>query len=111
MKINNFSLTDETKLELARRFKAYRLSLNYTQDYISNKSGVSLGTIKSFERDGSISFDNLIKLLRVLNLLDNIDYLVPNLGLNSVDIHKLGHEKKRASKKKQTNKLSWGDEK
>lgn len=110
MKINNYSLIDETKTELAKRYKAYRLSLNYSQEYISEKSGVSLGTVKSFEKSGTISLDNLIKILRVLNLLDNIDYLVPSLGVNSVDVHKLGHEKKRASKKKQTAKMSWGDE-
>ena len=60
MKINNFSLLEETKKELAKRFKAYRLSLNYSQEYIFNKSGVSLGTIKSFEKDGTISFDNMV---------------------------------------------------
>ena len=52
-----------------------------------------------------------MKILRVLNLLDNIDFLIPDLGVNTVDIHKLGHEKKRVSKKKNNKQMDWGDEK
>ena len=111
MKINNFSFLDDAKSELARRFKAYRLSLNYSQEYVSSKSGVSLGTIKSFEKDGTISFDNLMKILRVLNLLDNIDSLIPDLGVNTVDIHNLGHEKQRVSRKHKNKITEWGDSK
>ena len=110
MKINNYSLSDDIKKELAKRFKAYRLSLNYSQEYISTKSGVSIGTIKSFENKGTISFDNLLKILRTLNLLDNVDCLIPSLGLNTVDIHNLGHEKQRVSRKKNITKQKWGDE-
>ena len=62
MKINNFSTSIETKSELARRFKAYRISLNLTQLDVANKSGVSLGAVKSFERTEIISLDSLIKL-------------------------------------------------
>ena len=110
MKMNNYSNFDEIKLELASRFKALRLSLNYSQSYISNKSGVSLRTIKSFEKDGSISLDNLIKMLKVLNVADNINYLIPELGLNTIDLHNLGHQKQRISRKTQTKKKKWGDE-
>ena len=110
MKVNNFTLSEDIKTELAKRFKTYRLSLNLSQEYISNKSGVSLGTIKSFEKSGTISLDNLIKVLRVLNLLDSIDSLIPDLGLNTIDVHNLGHEKQRVSRKKNKEIAKWGDE-
>lgn len=110
MKINNFSQPDEIKLELAYRFKATRLSLNYSQSYVSNKSGVSLRTIKSFEKDGTISLDNLIKILKVINVADNLDYIVPEIGLNTVDLHHLGHQKQRVSRKKNNKRVKWGDE-
>ena len=80
------------------------------QEYIANKSGVSLSTIKSFEKDGTISFDNLTRILRVLNLLDNVNSLIPELGVNTVDIHNLGHEKQRVSRKKNNKTTKWGDE-
>ena len=110
MKINNYTHFDDIKLELSSRFKALRLSLNYSQSYVASKSGVSLRTIKSFEKDGSISFDNLIKLLKVINVADNLDYLIPSIGLNTVDLHHLGHQKQRVSRKRMKEKEKWGDE-
>ena len=110
MKFNNYSRPDEIKSELSSRFKTLRLSLNYSQAYVSTKSGVSLRTIKSFEKDGSISVDNLIKILRVLNVADNFNYLIPETGLNTVDLHNLGHQKKRVSRKAKAEKKKWGDE-
>ena len=111
MKINNYSLSEDIKKELSKRFKTNRLSLNYSQEYISKKCGVLLGTIKSFEKSGSISLDNFIKILRVLNMVDNIDYLIPSLGLNVVDIHNLGHERQRVRRKEKTKETIWGDDK
>ena len=110
MKLNNYSETNEIKRELANRFKTLRLSLNYSQSYISQKSGVSLRTIKSFEKDGTISFDNLIKLLKVLNIGGNLNFLIPEMGLNTVDLHNLGHQKQRVSRKINNQKQKWGDE-
>lgn len=110
MIITNYSALSETKGELAKRFKTYRLSLNYTQLDIAEKSGVSLGAIKSFERSGSISLDNLLKILKALSLLDNMDALIPALGINTVQLHDLGHQRQRASKKSKGRDLPWGDE-
>ena len=87
-----------------------KLSKN-TVDYIAQKSGVSVGTIRSFEQTGTISLDNLIKILRTLSLAGNFEFLIPNLGVNSVDLHRLGHSKQRARSKKKNNEIPWGDEK
>lgn len=110
MKFNNYSTTEEMKQELATRFKATRLSLNYSQAYVASKSGVSLRTIKTFEKNGSISFDNLIRILKTLNIGDNLNYLIPEIGLNTVDLHNLGHQKQRIGKKANIKKEKWGDE-
>ena len=107
MSITNFSSLPSTKLELANRFKAYRLSLNYSRSYIAQKSGVSVGTIRSFEQTGTISLDNLIKILRTLSLAGNFEFLIPNLGVNSVDLHRLGHSKQRARPKKKNNEIIY----
>lgn len=52
-------------------FKQKRLSKNLTQEGLSNKSGVSLGSIKRFETIGQISLENLLKIALVLNCLDD----------------------------------------
>ena len=110
MTINNYSTLSETKTELGQRLRAYRLSLNLTQAQLAEKSGVSLGAIKSFERCGSASLDTLLSLLKVLSLLGNIDALIPALGLNTVALHDLGHQRQRARKKKKKETMPWGDE-
>lgn len=57
--------------DLKDKFKQKRLSLNLTQEGLSNKSGVSLGSIKRFESSGEISFESLLKVALVLNCLDD----------------------------------------
>ncbi|MBP6714080.1 MAG: helix-turn-helix transcriptional regulator [Aliarcobacter sp.] len=52
-------------------FKKKRLSINLTQEGLSNKSGVSLGSIKRFETIGQISLENLLKIAFVLDCLDD----------------------------------------
>ena len=52
-------------------FKKKRLSINLTQEGLSNKSGVSLGSIKRFESSGEISFESLLKVAFVLDCLDD----------------------------------------
>ena len=110
MTIHNYSSLPEAKSELAKRIKAYRLSLNLTQLQLSEASGVSLGAIKSFERNGAASLDTLLSLLKALSLLDNVDGLIPVLGLDTVALHDLGHQRQRARKKVKKETMPWGDE-
>lgn len=52
----------ETVVELAERAKSMRLSQNLAQAGLEQRSGVSLGTIKLFERTGKISLESLVKI-------------------------------------------------
>ena len=110
MTINNYSTLFETKKELSRRLRAYRLSINLTQGQLSQASGVSLGAIKSFERSGTASLDTLLSLLKALSLLGNADALIPALGLDTIALHKLGHQRQRARRKAKKEAMPWGDE-
>ena len=51
----NISTPKSIMQNLKDKFKQKRLSLNLTQEGLSNKSGVSLGSIKRFETSGEIS--------------------------------------------------------
>ncbi len=57
--------------ELRAKFKARRKSLNYTQDELAIRSGVSLGSLKRFESSGKISLESLLKLALVLECLED----------------------------------------
>ena len=67
----NISTPKSIMQDLKDKFKQRRLSLNLTQEGLSNKSGVSLGSIKRFESSGEISFESLLKVALVLNCLDD----------------------------------------
>ena len=63
----------EILAELAERARARRLILNLTQEGLANRSSVSLGSIKRFERTGEISLKSLLKLALVLGALNDFD--------------------------------------
>ena len=61
--------------DLSERAKARRLALNFTQMELSLRSGVSLGTLKLFERTGKISLESLLKLAIALGSTQGFDAL------------------------------------
>ena len=68
----------EILLEIAERAKNNRLAQNLTQEGLSLRANVSLGSLKRFERTGKISFESLIKIAFALNCLDALENLFIN---------------------------------
>lgn len=70
----------EIAAHIAAQVKAYRLSpraAHMSQQELADKAGVSVSTIKRFEKTGIITLPNLISLFKSLGLLQNIEALVP----------------------------------
>ena len=59
----------EAAQRIAQRAREKRLSFNFSQQTLSEKSGVSLGVIKKFEQTGKISLESILKLALVLESL------------------------------------------
>ena len=59
----------EVALHVAKQLRAKRLSLNLSQQTLAERSGVSYGVLKKFERLGEISFHSLLKLALTLGSL------------------------------------------
>lgn len=57
----------------AQRAKELRLNENMTQKELAGRTGISVGTIKRFERTGEIQFHSLLKVALVLGRLDEFD--------------------------------------
>ena len=55
---------------ISLRARTRRLELNLTQAALASRSGVSLGTLKRFERYGEISLKNLLLLAVALKSID-----------------------------------------
>lgn len=54
--------------DLAKRLRNARLAANLTQQGLAERAGVSLGSLKRFEREGEVSLKNLVKLAFALRL-------------------------------------------
>lgn len=60
---------------IAKQMQAKRLSFNFSQKTLSERSGVSLSVIKKFERTGKISLESFLKLTLVLDFLKKLKEL------------------------------------
>lgn len=101
--------------ELGERVARHRLNRNLTQDQLAREAGVSKRTVVRLENGESSQLTNLIRILRALNLVGNLDALVPLPLPSPVEALKAkAHERRRASpsrrKPKPGAKWTWGDD-
>lgn len=62
---------------IASKARDLRLELNLSQQTLSERSGVSYGSLKKFEQTGQISLESLLKLAVVLECMDGFNALFP----------------------------------
>ena len=111
--ISPFMMTPHEMLaHLAHQLQLRRLSLNLSQKTLSERSGVSFGVIKKFERTGKISLESLLKLALILDCLEEFKNLFQERApetLSSLD--ELLKDKKRKRGRKCPNRRlpsEWG---
>ena len=75
--------------ELGRRIKELRLRKRYTQQEIAYRAGISLFSIAKVESGEPVSISIFISVLRALRLLDNLEALLPEIGVSPVEMLKL----------------------
>lgn len=62
----------KAKKRLANNIRAKRLSMDLTQQGLSERSGVPLSTLRHFEQRGSISLEAFLKLLAVVGGMEEL---------------------------------------
>ena len=62
---------------LAKSAQKKSLMMNLSQKTLADRSGVSLASVKQFERTGKISLMSLLKIALVLDCLDSFGELFP----------------------------------
>ena len=78
----------EINKKIAERIRLIRKRRKLSQERLSEKSGVSLGSVKRFERSGEISLISLTKIAIALDLEQGLKDLfkdVPLLSLEEID--------------------------
>jgi len=73
-------LPSDILMSTAKNVAELRKELNWTQQDLVEKSGVSYGSIKRFERFGKISFESLLKIAEALSRLDDFETLLVPRG-------------------------------
>ncbi len=82
-------------LQIAKFAQAKRLSFNFSQHTLSERSGVSFGTIKKFERTGKISLESLLKIALVLESLEEFSELFKPTPEQAATLDELINQKTR----------------
>jgi transcriptional regulator with XRE-family HTH domain len=109
-------LTDEAvRKELGARLEQRRIELSLTQAELAERAGIGKRTLERLEAGQSVQLTTLIRTLRELDLLENLNALIPEAGPRPMDLLKLqGKRRKRAysprGKETNTNGWKWGDE-
>ena len=69
----------------AKNVAELRKEKDWTQVILEEKSGVSYGSIKRFERSGKISFESLLKIAEALGRLDEFETLLLPIGTKRLE--------------------------
>jgi putative transcriptional regulator len=111
-------LTDETVLqELGQRLAHTRLNRNMPQEALATAAGVSVPTVQRIERGDPTEIRSLIRVMRVLDLLESLDLAIPPPIPSPIEQLKLqGRNRQRASSRSSERGSTglqpwrWGDE-
>jgi putative transcriptional regulator len=115
MKITRESSEKAIQQELGARVARHRLNRNQTQEALAEEAGVSLRTVTRIESGQSVQLTNLIRLLRALDLLENLEVAVPAPPPSPIQQVKLrGRQRERASsaphEPTSATPWTWGDD-
>ena len=100
-------------MELGARIKRNRIDMQLSQQDFAAKTGISTRTLSAAENGEDIRLSSLLRILRTLNCLENLDLLLPELAFDPESYRTLGRERKRVSRTsegKDTSEWKWGDE-
>ena len=76
---------EEMNVVLAKRLQGIRKRRGLSQKELSDRSGVSYGSLKRFESTGQISLIALTRLAIALNCGDEIRNLFADVGYDSIE--------------------------
>ena len=114
MRIDNQNSDTAILEELGQRLTQARLARNLKQDELAAAAGLSKRTVERLETGSSVQLSNFIRALRALQLLQNLEQLVPATGPSPIAQLKLKQrERRRASSAREPlpapGPWTWGD--
>ncbi len=85
-------------LTIGKRIKEIRLRKNITQEDLAKRAGVGVVSVINIEKGKPVSMSIFIPIIRELNLLENLELLLPSPPISPILMKKMqGKKRKRAS--------------
>lgn len=86
----------DVQRDIAARARERRLFYNITQQELAERTGVSLGSIRRFEKTGLISLSALLEIALVLDCMEVFEGLFPPAE-RETSLYKLPKKRQRSS--------------
>ena len=97
--------------ELGVRIQRKRLALNISQLDLMRKAGVSRKVIQNIESGKSCTLKGLIRTMRALGLIGDLDFFLPESGPSPLQLAKLkGRNRQRASTSREAHSAEGGEQ-
>lgn len=113
MKLTGKNSDTQILQELGKRIARTRIDRGYSQKQLADHAGVGIGTIPRMEAGKTYNLVSLIRVLRVLQLAENLDQLLPDADVRPSDWLRYNKEApQRVARKRNVQKTDWrwGDE-
>ncbi len=107
MKITGSENEKTILIELGERIKQHRISLGITQAEMAEKCGVSSSTVTRVESGADSMASNYIRILSGLNMLSNLDVLIPEVQPDFKSLYEKKKPRQRAKSGKSKPKSGW----
>lgn len=101
MKISDLNTNATVLRELGKRVQIVRLDRNMTQARLATEAGLSRSVVWQLESGRSVSLSSFIRILRALDLLENLnDWLPERLPSPIERLKREGRQRQRASSRR-----------
>ena len=115
MQITKLLSDDAILAEIGTRLGRYRLDRQITQAQLARQAGVSKRTVERIEAGASAQLSSLLRILRVLDLLPNLNHAIPEVVPRPLDLlARKGKIRQRASRTRARKPVdkpwSWDDD-
>ncbi len=114
--MTEFLLSDQAIMdEIGQRLAQRRINSGLTQAELARQAGVGRSTVERLESGRSTQMQSFMRILRVLDLLEQFFKLFPKPGLHPMDLLKIQPKvRQRASSKRSpvqetASKWAWDD--
>jgi len=114
MKISKNMSDNAVLAEIGNRIARLRLDHQFSQADLATQAGISKRTLERIEAGATTQISSLIRVLRAMNSLENLDNLIPPAYPRPMDLLKRkGKERKRASSRhlnvRKNKEWHWGE--